>query len=288
MAIDLHIHSNYSDGTVPAADLPLMAAEKALKAIALTDHDTTAGIAEFTAQQSRCPDTELIAGVELSTLHGARELHIVGLFIDPQNAELQSFMKIMQQGRIQRASEMIEKLKSLNYTVTWDDLYEAGATVDGPGRPHFARVLVKKYNFPDTAAVFERLLKRGAAGYVPRRLPEPADAIKVIKAAGGTAVWAHPFHARRNENNAIRRIIAELKISGLDAIEAYYSEYTPTCTANALKIAAEFKLAVSGGSDFHGEVHKDILLGSGRGNLAVPDDILANLRKAREPKAVLV
>ena len=145
MAIDLHIHSNYSDGTVPAADLPLMAAEKALKAIALTDHDTTAGIAEFTAQQSRCPDTELIAGVELSTLHGARELHIVGLFIDPQNAELQSFMKIMQQGRIQRASEMIEKLKSLNYTVTWDDLYEAGATVDVPGRPHFARVLVKKY-----------------------------------------------------------------------------------------------------------------------------------------------
>ena len=288
MAIDLHVHSNCSDGTVAPGDLPVMASAAGLTAIALTDHDTTAGVGDFLAQQAKFPETELIAGVELSSRIGAKEVHIVGLFIDHQNSYLQDFMQKMRNSRIVRARMMQEKLSSLGYEVTDEDLLEVGMKEDVPGRPHFAMVLVKKYNFPDTKTVFERLLKTGGAGYVPRELPPPEEAIKAVKAAGGTAVWAHPFHSKRNENNFISRTIRELKPFGLDAIEAYYSEYNQTKTDTALRMAKEYNLACSGGSDFHGAVHPATRLGSGKGNLLVPDGILADLRKATIPKVVLV
>ena len=288
MAIDLHVHSNASDGTISPELLPELAAAAGLSAVALTDHDTVAGIAGFLSRQSDFPQLELIAGVELSSHIGARELHIVGLFIDPDDAYLQDFMLQMRKERLIRAEAMQQKLYSLGYEVTWEDLQKAGMTGDAPGRPHFAQVLVQKYDFPDNATVFERLLKRGAPGYVARNLPEPAAAIGAIKRAGGTAVWAHAFHSRHNENNFIRRILPDLKNAGLDALEAYYSEYNTTQTANALRMAAEFSLCVSGGSDYHGAIHPDVHMGTGRGGMAVPDDILTGLRKAREPKVVLL
>lgn len=288
MAIDLHIHSTCSDGTVPPGELPGLAAAAGLTAVALTDHDTTEGLKDFLAQQAKFPATELIAGVELSSRIGAKEVHIVGLFIDPENSYLQDFMQQMRNSRIVRARMMQEKLASLGYEVTDEDLAAVGMQEDVPGRPHFAMVLVKKYNFPDTKTVFEQLLKTGGAGYVPRELPPPEEAIKAVKAAKGTAVWAHPFHSKRNENNFISRTIRELKPFGLDAIEAYYTEYTQTKTDTALRMAKEYNLACSGGSDFHGEVHPQTHLGCGKGDLNVPDGILPDLRKATVPKVVLV
>lgn len=288
MAIDLHIHSTCSDGTVPPGELPSLAKAAGLSAIALTDHDTTGGIREFQACQEFFPDIELIAGVELSSRIGAREIHIVGLFINPENAYLQEYMQNMREERVVRSKAMQAKLASLGYEITDEDLAEIGTPEDVPGRPHFARVLVKKYNFPDTKSVFDQLLKQGAAGFVPRNLPPPQEAIKAVKAAGGAAVWAHPFHSRRNENNFIARTIRELKIAGLDALEAYYSEYNSTKSATALRMAKEYNLACSGGSDFHGTVHPQTRLGCGKGDLVVPDEILADLRKATLPKAVLV
>ena len=288
MAIDLHIHSNCSDGTVPPGELPGMAHSAGLKAVALTDHDTTQGVEDFLAQQAKFPDMELIAGVELSSRIGAKELHIVGLFIDPANSQLQDFLHSMRQERLLRAAAMQQKLAALGYVVTAEDLAAAGMQEDVPGRPHFARVLVKKYNFPDVKTVFDMLLKNGGAGYVPRNLPPPEEAIRIVKAAGGTAVWAHPFHSKRNENNFIARTIRQLKPFGLDAIEAYYTEYTQTKTNTALRMAKEYGLACSGGSDFHGEVHPQTHLGIGKGNLLVPDEILPLLRKATLPKVVLV
>ena len=288
MAIDLHIHSTCSDGTVPPGELPGLAAAAGLTAVALTDHDTTEGLKDFLAQQAKFPATELIAGVELSSRIGAKEVHIVGLFIDPENSYLQDFMQQMRNSRIVRARMMQEKLASLGYEVTDEDLAAVGMQEDVPGRPHFAMVLVKKYNFPDTKTVFEQFLKTGGAGYVPRELPPPEEAIKAVKAAKGPAVWAHPFHSKRNENNFISRTIRELKPFGLDAIEAYYTEYTQTKTDTALRMAKEYNLACSGGSDFHGEVHPQTHLGCGKGDLNVPDGILPDLRKATVPKVVLV
>ena len=288
MSVDLHVHSSASDGTVMPAELPAMAAAAGLSALALTDHDTVDGLEKFLARQQEFPDVELIGGVELSSSCGARELHIVGLFIDHKNRQLLDFLQCMKAERIARAEAMISKLRTLNYQVSWDDLAEAGMTGDVPGRPHFAQVLVKKYNFPDTKSVFDRLLKRGCGGFVPRQLPPPEDVIKIIKAAGGTAVWAHPFSSRSNENNFISRTIRTLQDHGLDAIEAYYSEYTDTKTATALRMAKEYHLAVSGGSDFHGSIHPDIQLGCGRGNLHVPDSVLSELLETRRPKVVIV
>ncbi len=288
MAVDLHIHSSASDGTVPPRDIPRIAVAAQLSAVALTDHDTTSGITDFLACQQDFPELELIPGVELSSQLGARELHIVGLFIDHTNSELQDFMSAMRRGRVKRAHDMLQKLHTLGYEISWDELKAVGMTDDVPGRPHFARVLCQKYNFPDTQSVFERLLKRGAPGFVPRELPTPEAAIRVIKHAGGAAVWAHPLSARHNENNFIRRLLPVLKNSGLDAIEGYYSEYNPTRTANALRLAGEFALAVSGGSDFHGELYPDIQLGRGRGELMVPDSVLDDLRRTLRPKVLLV
>lgn len=288
MAIDLHVHSTCSDGTVPPEKLPALAHAAGLSAIALTDHDTTEGISVFQACQKEFPEIELIAGVELSSRIGAREIHIVGLFIDPANDYLQDFMLKMRKERIIRAQAMQDKLALAGYTVTDDDLRAVGMREDVPGRPHFAQVLVKKYNFPDTKSVFDQLLKPGGKGYVPRNLPPPEEAIKAIKNAGGAAVWAHPFHSRHHENNFVTRTVKDLKTAGLDALEAYYSEYNQTKTATALRIAAEYHLACSGGSDFHGTVHPQTHLGCGKGDLHVPDEILADLRKATVPKIVLV
>lgn len=288
MSVDLHIHSSASDGTVAPEALPAMASAAGLSAIALTDHDTVEGVEKFLACQQDFPELQLIPGVEFSSRYGARELHIVGLFIDHQHPELQKLMNLMQQERIIRAEAMISKLQTLGYQISWDDLRAVGMQGDVPGRPHFAQVLVNKYNFPDNKSVFERLLKRGAAGYVPRNLPSPEEVIKVIKKASGTAVWAHPFSSHRNENNFISRTIRELKIYGLDAIEVYYSEYNDTKTATALRMIKEYNLAPSGGSDFHGSIHPDIHLGCGRGNLSVPDSVLNDLLNTRRPKVLIM
>ena len=288
MAVDLHVHSSASDGTAAPGEIPALAAAAGLTAVALTDHDTVAGLTDFLACQAQYPDLQLIPGVEISSRDGAREIHIVGLFIDHNHTALQEFTAAMRRERMMRAEQMQQKLSALGYIVSWDDLCAAGLTGDVPGRPHFAQVLINKYNFPDTATVFARLLKPGTPGYVPRNLPDPATAVKVIKAAGGVAIWAHPFSSRNNINNYIRRTLKELKIAGLDALEAYYPEYTPTRTATALQMASEYQLAVSGGSDFHGSIHPDIQLGRGRGSLQVPDEVLEPLKKALQPKVVIL
>jgi predicted metal-dependent phosphoesterase TrpH len=286
MPIDLHTHSTASDGTVPPGVLPELGAAAGLTALALTDHDTVAGLSDFMARGKDFPEMELIPGIEFSSHDSARELHIVGLYIDPENPELLAMIDSMRRSRQVRGELMMQKLAALGYTVTLDELIAVGAPPDAPGRPHFAQVLVNKYNFPDNKTVFERLLKRGLPGYVPRELPPPEDVIKVIKAAGGLAIWAHPFNTRHSMNNYIRRTANLLKIAGLDGLEAYYTEYTPSKRDNALRIAGELDLIVSGGSDFHGSIHPEVKLGKGTGSLNVPDEILAFLHRAREPKVV--
>ena len=286
MPIDLHTHSTASDGTVAPGTLPELGAAAGLTALALTDHDTVAGLKDFMARQKDFPQMELIPGIEFSSYDAARELHIVGLFIDPENPDLLAMIDSMRRSRQARGELMMQKLSSLGYTVTLDELVAVGASPDAPGRPHFAQVLVNKYNFPDNKTVFERLLKRGLPGYVQRELPPPQEVIKVIKAAGGLAIWAHPYNTRRSMNNYIRRTAELLKIAGLDGLEAYYTEYTPSKSANALRLAADLGLAVSGGSDFHGSIHPEVKLGKGTGNLNVPDEVMDFLRRAREPKVV--
>ena len=278
--IDLHTHSCCSDGSCTPTELVELAAAAGVGAIALTDHDTVAGIPEFLEAGRRHPEVETVPGVELSTMFSNRELHMVGLFIDPETPVLTAFLEEMREGRRRRNEQIRLKLNALGFPVTWDDPAFAGADSDSAsiGRPHFARALMHKYGFPTMQSVFDRLLKRGCAAYVPRELPDPARASEVMHAAGGIAVWAHPVYRERNERAWAKRIMRRFSPLGLDAVEGYYSMFGPQETALVLELAGLYHLAVSGGSDFHGANSPNIQLGSGAGGLLVPPELLNGLK----------
>ena len=280
--IDLHTHSIYSDGTETPVGL-LQIANNKLKALALTDHDTVAGISEFLEAAEKYPDLLAIAGVEISTLYFRREIHILGLFLDHTSVELQDFLSDIQSKRRRRNELMAIKLTSLGYDTDIETIRELtkGQIV---GRPHFADYLLKNYDFEDFQDIFDKLLKRGAPAFVPRSLPSPVEAIKVIHQAGGIAVWAHPIYRKSKERSWCRRVLKDLVPAGLDAIEAYYTQFNAQQTQIVKDLALEFNIALSGGSDYHGSHHPDIYLGTGYGELCVPTDILPELQRRAKLK----
>ncbi len=280
--IDLHIHSTASDGSVPPEELPRLAAEAGLVAAALTDHDTVAGIPAFFRAAEAYPGLEAIAGVELSTVYCSREMHIVGLFIDPASPELNAFLERQRLERMERSELIRSRLASLGYPLTREELELAGGGDGTTGRPHFARALINKYHFTEMNEVFDKLLKHGAAGFVPRKLPLPTEAFAAIHAAGGITVWAHPVYRQRNERAFARRMMRKFSALGLDAAEGYYSLFGPGETLIVTEIAAEFGLAVSGGSDFHGDNTPNLKVGCGAGKMRVPAALLDGLREKRK------
>lgn len=281
--IDLHVHSTASDGRIPPGEIPALAARAGLTAVALTDHDTVDGVPEFLKAAEAFPDLMAIPGVELSVQYCSREMHFVGLFVDPENSTLAEYLADQRRERAQRAERMRARLTSLGYPITQEELYAVCGN-DCPGRPHFAELLVRKYGFPDLATVFQKVLKNGAPGYVSRFLPPPAAAIRAIHAAGGVAVWAHPVYRERNEHAFARRIIRKFSVPeiGLDAVEGYYSLFGPNETSMILGVAAEYDVAISGGSDYHGRPEQDIWLGVGAGKMRVPDSLLPELLRRRD------
>lgn len=281
--IDLHCHSNHSDGSDSPKELLRLADELRLRAIALTDHDTVSGLPEFFAAASAYPETEAIAGVELSVGYSARELHIVGLFIDPEEQSLQTFLFQQRQNRIRRNEEIWRKLKSLGYPFAWDDPVFAHVSFDNIGRPHIADVLQKHYGFSSRQEVFDKLLGHGRPAFVQRRLPESAAAIAAIRQSGGVAVWAHPTYRGRNERSFVKRLAKKLRAIGLEGIEAYYAMFGKAETDLVLEIAELADLAPSGGSDYHGKSDAGPMLGCGCGGLRVPAELLAELKR-RRPK----
>lgn len=280
--IDLHTHSTFSDGSFTPAELVEQASLAGLKAFALTDHDTVSGLAELDRAAESHPELEAIGGVELSTRYNTRELHIVGLWVDKSNSELNEFLEEMRRNRAERNEAMRRKLNSLGYQVSWDEpefaLFADTASI---GRIHFARVLMRKYNFPSLQKVFDKLLKHNCPAFVARQLPEPGRAIKVIHAAGGVAVWAHPIYRQRNERGWARRCLKRLTAERLDALEAFYSMFGPEETKMLTELAETYQLALSGGSDYHGKNTPELSIGIGHGGLRVPAELLSELRKRR-------
>lgn len=287
--IDLHTHSTASDGSCSPSEIVRLAAENDLAAVALTDHDTAAGIPEFLAAAAEFPELKAIPGVELSTRYGSRELHIVGLFIDPEAAVFSDYLARERTRRIKRNRDMKLKLGFLGYPLSDDEpaFAAAGGMEANLGRPHFAQALMEKYGFPDLRTVFDKLLGANKAAYIPREYSSPAEAIAAIHSSGGIAIWAHPVYRDRNERAYVRRVARKLSAAGLDGIEGYYSLFGPPETALVTEVAAQFDLAVSGGSDFHGERSPNIHLGTGAGKLRVPDMLLQSLeeRQKRYTKA---
>lgn len=279
--IDLHMHSTCSDGTLTPEELAAAALNMGLEAAALTDHDTVSGMERFLSAASGTP-LHAVPGVELASMLFNKDIHIVGLFIDPGCPSLLSALEQMRLWREERNAEMVKRIRSKGYEITMDEvLAEAGG--ESVGRPHMASVLLKKGYFQDMQSVFGRLIGRNGPCYVLRKY-YPVDAcIRLIHEAGGLAIWAHPLHAAHGARAALRKIGSRLISYGLDGLECYYSMFDEQQRIDALDFARARSLLVSGGSDFHGASHPRVKMGTGiDNNLAIPFEVYERLLAAKQ------
>lgn len=278
MPVDLHVHSNASDGIDAPAHVVGLAASAGLSAVALVDHDTFAGIPEARAAAQDLGIT-FVSGVELSVDHDGRKMHMLVYFVDSADTEIDSKLAELRAGRTIRNEQIARNLAELGYDITIEEvLVEAkGPSV---GRPHFADVLVTKGYFTKRDEVFADLLHDGGAAYAPRHRMTAAEAIEMANAAGGVAVIAHPatIAASTNEYNALFAGLAEV---GLGGIEAYHPMHTPALRQHLARVAASLGIAATGGSDYHGVGKRDYRIGVGKGDLTVPDSSLDDLEAQR-------
>ncbi len=276
--IDLHVHTTASDGTFSPSEVVKHAQAKGLTAIAITDHDTVQGVAEA-VEVGRLLGLEVIPGVEISVDHANKEMHILGYFIELDSPVLAEKLKELQSYRELRNPLMVEKLCSLGLAVTLEEV-AAIAQGDIIGRPHFAALLVKKGYVVDKPTAFERYLAQGKPAYVKKEKLTPAEGIQLILAAGGIPVLAHPkYLLESNSPESLSTLIKSLKKLGLQGIEVYYSTHTTQEEKLYKKLANSENLLLTGGSDFHGDNKPEIFLGSGKGNLSIPYQLLSNLKE---------
>jgi 3',5'-nucleoside bisphosphate phosphatase len=279
--IDLHIHSTASDGTKTPAELVKQATDLDLYAIALTDHDTVSGIDEFLGK-IQSGNVNGIPGVEIAMLWNNKEFHVLGYWIDHKNTELLKLLKTIRDNRCSRNQKIIAKLNENGMDISLGDVLEK-AKGESVGRPHIAAVLVEKGYFTSVKDVFSTCLAGGGTGYVGRVLPDPETAIKTIKNAGGIAIWAHPFHRGKSNKEFDENLKYFIEL-GLDGVEAYYTEFSENQHNRAKQTAKELNLAISGGTDYHGGNQPGIYLGTGRGNLRIPNKIYDDLQNYKNNK----
>lgn len=273
--IDLHAHSTFSDGSCTPRELVELAKAGGLSAVALTDHDSTAGLGLF-MQACSAMGVEGVPGVEISAepLHGT--LHLLGYYFDIENGPLQAALLEIREGRRLRNERMLAKLNELGCRLNWMEV-AAFAGEEVVGRPHFAQAMLARGYVSDKAEVFDKYLGKGKAAYVERFRLSPADAISLILDAGGIAVLAHPFSLNMSKT-ALKDFVGTMVDKGLGGIEIYYSEHSPEQINMYLEIAEEYGLLVTGGSDFHGDANPKVKLGRGFGNLYVADELLEKLK----------
>ncbi|HOE00094.1 MAG TPA: PHP domain-containing protein [Kiritimatiellia bacterium] len=276
--IDLHCHSTFSDGSLTPEQLADEAVKIGLKALALTDHDTVAGLPRFLAA-AEGRSFRAVPGVEISVDCAFGVMHMLGYWMDTAHPELVRQMEWIRNGRHMRNTTMLEKLNALGFAMTWDEV-QAVAGEDVVGRPHFAQVMLAKGYAKDKNEVFDKWLGDGKPGYADRPRLTAEAAVALIRQAGGVAVLAHPFTLRISRDDMLA-LWRQLAAAGLAGVECYYSEHSADLTKDYLAMAREVDLVPTGGSDFHGEVSPGIRLGVGFGGLNVPDECLAQLEARR-------
>ena len=277
--IDLHTHTTASDGSYSPTELIQLAQQLHLQAIAVTDHDTVAGLDEAQRTAASIDDLEVVPGLELACLSEVGTLHMLGFFIDPASQALQDLLERMINSRARRNPQIVAKLNELGYEITMADVL-AQASSSIVSRLHIALAMVQKNYVRSVEEAFGRFLGDTGSAYVKRVEPAPAEAIDIIHSAGGLAVVAHPVHLRAANERQLTARLAELADVGLDGIEVWYPEHTADLTAQLWRFCQRAHLAAVGGSDFHGSAKSHISLGTGRGSLSIPLEIL-NLLKSR-------
>lgn len=279
--IDLQMHSNFSDGSMTPTELVLKAKEIGLSAIALTDHDTIDGVPEF-LKAGKENDIKTVPGVEISIdtkLPNNGHLHMLGLFINPYTKELKGTLDYLRKQRNLRAKKIIKKLKDLNVPITMEELLEE-AGEGSIGRPHVAKILVRKGAVESIQEAFDIYLAKGKPAYMDKVKLDEEDAIGMINNAGGLAILAHPHLMNYNTFEETKEKILTLGEIGLDGYEVYYSGMPDDFSENLIKLASEHNFIISGGSDFHGANKDEIAMGTGNGELAIPDEVYNNLKAA--------
>jgi predicted metal-dependent phosphoesterase TrpH len=241
---DLHLHTNFSDGTYTPEELTGRAKELRFAALALTDHDTVEGCARM-AIACRAAGIEFIPATELTAELDGIELHLLGYFVDTRNRRLLAEMEKFQDVRQNRIREMVSRLNQLNIPLSADSVF-ALANCRSPGRPHVGRALVMGGFCASLDEAFERFLKKNRPAWVPKFKISALDAIELVHQAGGLAVMAHPGLNRTDE------IIPDLVAAGLDGIECFHTKHTASTGERYVRLATEHGLLITGGSDCHG------------------------------------
>ncbi len=255
---DLHMHTTHSDGSYTPRDLIRYAKQKGLGCVSVTDHDTMSSFEECT-DEAKKQGIELIPGIEISAQFEPGTLHILGFFQDPNHAGLKKTLEDIQRARRERNPQIIEQLSKLGIPITLEEV-KAESGGKQVGRPHFAKVLLKKKVVKSMQEAFDKFLGKGKPGYVDKRRLSSADSIRQIRDAGGVAVIAHPKQMRLDEEKLtkeLERLVGE----GLGGLEAYNSCQSPEEANLYKRLAKRFNLFVTGGSDFHGANKPDVDLG---------------------------
>ena len=278
---DLHTHSNYSDGTYSPAEIIAEAEKLGLSSVALTDHNTVAGLPAFMEAAQHSP-VEAVPGVEISCQYGDTELHLVGLYLPMENLDVITvYLESLNRKKEESNRLLIRNLNRAGYLLDYDEIRQAHP--DGTvNRAVIAASMLEKGYVSSINQAFQNLLSVKAGFYVPPQRLTFFNAIALLRYVEAVPVLAHPFLNLKTED-VLRACLQEAVPKGLAAMETMYSSYAPETEAAARRIAREFGLLESGGSDFHGDSKPHIRLGCGKGNLAVPAsfaDTLKNSRKA--------
>lgn len=272
--IDLHAHSTASDGSDTPAELMGIAARIGLSAVALTDHDTVEGLAEAKRAAEEL-GTRLVPGCELSCEVARGTMHLLVYFLDDGPGPLQARLAALQHGRSTRNEQIVELLQANGLDITVEEiLAEAGG--GSVGRPHFAAVMVRKGYVPSIQEAFDVWLAKGRPAYLGRDRLTPEEAVSLAHASGALAVLAHPTSLDL-EPEPLEKFVAYLSDLGLDGIESEYGRFSPDERAGYRRLAERHGLCPTGGSDYHGRYKPDLALGTGYGDLSVPDEFLEEL-----------
>lgn len=274
--IDLHCHSLYSDGTMTPVELVKMARQEKLAGLALTDHDTIAGVPELLAAAAAI-GLAAVSGVELSANHGDIPIHILGYGFDPAASTLNQDLARLQATRKRRNEKIIANLGEVGIEVTLAEI----KTIAGQGvvgRPHFGQLLMQRGKVRSLQEAFRRYLGRGKPAYAAREKLPVAEAIRIIKRAGGVAVLAHPGVIPL-DNRKTLTLINEFLAMGLDGLEVYYPGHPPMLRRQLLSLCDKENLVVTGGSDYHGDIRPATRLGAIGKEQRIPLDLLHRLQE---------
>ncbi len=270
--IDLHIHTNASDGLLSPEEVVKISVERRLKAISITDHDTTDGFVKI-IEDARDNGLELVSGVELSCLYMDVDVHILGYFIDYKDPGFMKNINIYRQERYSRGKAIVAKLNEIGINLRMDTVTEIAGDAS-VGRPHLAEALLKEEYVQTFDEAFARYLGYHAPAYVPKKHLDVGEAVNLIHKIGGLSVLAHPGTLKHD------KFIPDFVDMGLDGIEAYHSSYKKNVVEHYKKLAKKYGIFCSGGSDCHGPRKGSILIGSQK----VPYSCLEKMKEALEKR----